>query len=487
MSVRVTIPDIVEILKRGFPLTPDITGVVITNKWKQCKSPTCNNEMHHLKRKFQINRNLKPFECVETTLNTTVCWEFYNNKNQLCAVACPSNRIIYTPNLENFKIITDYYLGHPRLEITLGADIELELSHYSPYLTVRAIRTKYNSLSRTIGADGTGGPLEIRVPPAKTPYQLRKNMQQILQELQSYRLAIRCVSSSEPLGGHIHICIENNFGEKLLPRCLRDPLAYLLDYFVGSHFIKQNEYKIRRLYGYGRLYEESEDAIRNTHAHSGIEYRTPSAFIIHDPLFFEITFEIVRKIIDYIFGNPNTELSLDIERGATLNEYVTMLKMRRERAEYFLKAFKKPVPTTDVRVLWDIISPRRRQNLTRRIELAEKFSIIGKVRPRDFIRFLRAVEEFEFLAAMPEHSIELEQNFYWNISDKFQFSANFMFQTDNNLIYAHQQPERGKPRIRLPYSLDNRKLQAIKKDLRNFLAQAFIRMCLEVMNKNVNT
>ncbi|RKY93893.1 MAG: hypothetical protein DRQ06_06055 [Candidatus Hydrothermota bacterium] len=267
--------------------------------------------------------------------------------------------------------------------------------------------------------------------------------------------------------------------DNLLPSSLVEPLAYLLDYFIGSHFAKHEPYKIRRLYGYGRLYDESDDAVRNTHAHSGIEYRTPSAFLIHDPLFFEITFEIVRRVINYVFEHPGTELkftSLGIEQGAQLEDYVTMLRMDRSRAAYFLKAFKKPVPTADVRVLWSVVGPRRKRNLIRRMTTAEKFDIIGRMRPTDFRRFLRAVENIEILKHFPEKSIRIEQERWWG-QNKFRLGISSQFQTNNELIEVEHQPYGGRPFIVLPYSLTNERLLRVREELVEFFRCAYKSVC----------
>jgi len=304
----------------------------------------------------------------------------------------------------------------------------------------------------------------------------------ILHRLRDYRLTMRCVSQNEPLGGHIHICIRNQFMDDLLPASLVEPLAYLLDYFVGSHFVRHEPYKIRRLYGYGRLYDESVDAVRDVpQAHPGIEYRAPSAFLIHDPLFFEITFEIVRRIVDYIFEHPGTGLkfsSYDIEQGAKLEDYVTMLRMDRNRAAYFLKAFKKPVPTVDVRVLWDVVGPRRKRNLVRRMTIAEKFDIIGRMRPADFRRFLRAVENIEILRRLPERSIRIEQERWWG-QNKFRLGLSSQFQTNNELIEVERQPYGGRPFIVLPYSLTNERLARVRDELSEFFRNAYTSMSMK--------
>ena len=269
--------------------------------------------------------------------------------------------------------------------------------------------------------------------------------------------------------------------DDLLPASLVEPLAYLLDYFVGSHFAKHEPYKIRRLYGYGRLYDESDDAVRDTHAHSGIEYRTPSAFLIHDPLFFEITFEIVRRVIDYIFEHSGIELkfsSIDIEQGADLEDYEAMLQMNRSRAAYFLRAFKKPVPTVDVRVLWDVVGPRRKRNLIHRMTIAEKFDIIGRMRPADFRRFLRAIENIEILRYFPEKSIRIEQEQWW-AQNKFRFGLNSQFQTNNELIEVEHLPYNSRPFIVLPYSLTNERLARVREELLEFFRNAYTNMCVK--------
>ncbi len=480
MCVRVVIPERVEILRRGFPLTPEAVGVVFTERWSACTLPSCLPMDYSRKRVFKINKKLEPFRAAENTCGAP-CWEFYNIEGKLCGVVCPANRIVYTPSIENFKYIVDNYIVKPRIVVSLGTDVELELSHYSSDLRVRARNTRYNTLTGVVGADGTGGPLEIRVPPALSPKVLRQNLEFILHRLRDYRLTMRCVSQNEPLGGHIHICIRNQFMDDLLPASLVEPLAYLLDYFVGSHFVRHEPYKIRRLYGYGRLYDESVDAVRDVpQAHPGIEYRAPSAFLIHDPLFFEITFEIVRRIVDYIFEHPGTELkftSLDIEQGAELEDYVTMLRMDRNRAAYFLKAFKKPVPTVDVRVLWDVVGPRRKRNLIRRMTIAEKFDIIGRMRPADFRRFLRAVEDIEILKHIPYKSIEIEQSSYWYNASSFRFVTNFEFETNNEMVRIEKRLDRSRPTIILPYYLSNEKLQRVKEELEEFFRNAYNKMC----------
>jgi len=478
MCVRVVIPERVEILKRGFPLAPKAVGVVVTERWSVCTLPSCLPMDYERKRVFKINKKLEPFREVENACKAP-CWEFYNIEGKLCGVVCPANRIVYTPSIENFKYIVDNYIVKPRIIVSLGTDVELELSHYSSDLRVRARNTRYNTLTDVVGADGTGGPLEIRVPPALSPKVLRQNLEFILYRLRDYRLTMRCISQSEPLGGHIHICIRNQFMDNLLPRTLIEPLAYLLDYFVGSHFVRHEPYKIRRLYGYGRLYDESADAVRDVpQAHPGIEYRAPSAFIIHDPLFFEITFEIVRRIIDYIFEHPGAELkfsSHNIEQGAKLEDYTTILRMDRNRAAYFLRAFKKPAPTADVRVLWNVVGPRRKRNLSHRMTIAEKFDIIGRMRPADFRRFLRAVENIEILKHFPEKSIRIEQERWWG-QNKFRLGLSSQFQTNNELIEVEHQPYGGRPFIVLPYSLTNEKLARVREELSTFFRNAYISM-----------
>ena len=481
MCVRVVIPERVEILRRGFPLTPEAVGVVFTERWSACTLPSCLPTDYSRKRVFKINKKLEPFRAAENTCGAP-CWEFYNIEGKLCGVVCPANRIVYTPSIENFKYIVDNYIVKPQIVVSLGTDIELELSHYSSDLRVRASRTRYNSIRQVIGCDGTGGPLEIRVPPALSPKVLKQNLEFILYRLRDYRLTMRCVSQNEPLGGHIHICIRNQFMDDLLPASLVEPLAYLLDYFVGSYFVRHEPYKIRRLYGYGRLYDESVDAVRDVpQAHPGIEYRAPSAFLIHDPLFFEITFEIVRRIVDYIFEHPGTELkftSLDIEQGAELEDYVTMLRMDRNRAAYFLKAFKKSVPTVDVRVLWDVVGPRRKRNLIRRMTIAEKFDVTSRLRPADFKRFLRAVENIEILKHFPEKSIRIEQERWWG-QNKFRLGLSSQFQTNNELIEVEHQPYGGRPFIVLPYSLTNERLARVREELSTFFRNAYISMCMK--------
>ena len=464
------IPERVEILKRGFPLTPEAVGVIFTDNWSACSLPSCLPDDYTKKRRFKINKKLEPFKKVEDNCRAP-CWEFYNSQGKLCGVVCPVNRIVYTPSLENFKYIVDNYIIKPRVIVSLGTDVELELSHYSPDLRVRARNTRYNTLTGIVGADGTGGPLEIRVPPALTPQVLRRNLEFILRQLRDYRLTMRCVSQSEPLGGHIHICIRNQFMDNLLPHSLVEPLAYLLDYFIGSHFIKHKPYRIRRIYGYGRLYDESADAVRDVpQAHSGIEYRAPSAFLVHDPLFFEITFEIVCKIVDYIFEHPGTVLkfsSLDIEKGAKLDDYVTMLRMDKERAAYFLQAFKKPVPTTDVRILWDVLGPRRKRNLSRRMTIAEKFDIVGRMRPDSFRRFLRAIENFEIVKHLPPRIIRLEQETWWG-ENNFRLGINADIKFQSRIVRFERQPYGGRPFIVLPYYLDNERLERVREDLLEF-------------------
>ena len=161
-----------------------------------------------------------------------------------------------------------------------------------------------------------------------------------------------------------------------------------------------------------------------------------------------------------------------------MKDYVTMLRMDGGRATYFLKAFKRPVPTADVRVLWDVVSPRRKRNLIRRMTTAEKFEIVGRMRPADFRRFLRVVEKIEILKRFPEKSIRIEQESWWG-QNKFRLGINSQFQTNNELIEVEHQPYGGRPFIVLPYSLTYERLMRVQEELVEFFRCAYKIMCVK--------
>jgi len=130
-------------------------------------------------------------------------------------------------------------------------------------------------------------------------------------------------------------------------------------------------------------------------------------------------------------------------------------------------------------VLWDVVGPRRKRNLIRRMTIAEKFDIIGRMRPADFRRFLRAVENIEILRHFPEKSIRIEQERWW-AQNKFKLGLNFQFQTNNELIEVEHQPYGGRPFIVLPYSLTNERLARVREELSEFFRNAYVNICIKI-------
>jgi len=427
-----------------------------------------------MRRHFKINLPLEPFANqseVKLFCKNTLCYAFYNENNEICGIYCPRRQKIYAPSIENIYVLIKY-IGDFGCKITVGSDIELALCHYSDDMPIRARRTKFNSLQSQIGCDGSGEQLELRITPGSSPKEVVNNIYKLLYSLRNYRYIIRAQSNMMPLGAHIHINIENEFGDPLIDSEIMYHLALLLDYFLGVHFARQPAYRIRQLWGYGNPYYLDGRAVRTTHAHNGFEYRTPSAFLVHEPKFSEIAFEIIFRIINYYLNNPGKVIKLPISDGATIKDYVEILKLAPEKAVYFKNKFMCEPPKDDIRITWGVISSARRiNNLRRRMQLARKFFIPGRMTVDVFDKFLKFAETIPVAFALKDNAIELVQqlpvwddsNFYFHIKKEW-----FNFEPRSNLCFVVESSSIKRPVIELPNKINKDILASVKNDFEQF-------------------
>jgi len=214
------------------------------------------------------------------------------------------------------------------------------------------------------------------------------------------------------------------------------------------------------------------EPVRTTHAHNGFEYRTPSAFLVHEPKFSEIAFEIIFRIINYYLNNPGKVIKLPISDGATIKDYVEILKLAPEKAVYFKNKFMCEPPKDDIRITWGVISSARRiNNLRRRMQLARKFFIPGRMTADVFDKFLKFAETIPVAFALKDNAIELVQqlpvwddsNFYFHIKKEW-----FNFEPRSNLCFVVESSSIKRPVIELPNKINKDILASVKNDFEQF-------------------
>ncbi len=279
---------------------------------------------------------------------------FYNENHEIVAFNPGDTNYLYVIN----DIIVPQILPYLKIQqpqIRLGADIELEINFLTKEIIIPARRTPYRSLTNIIGADGAGMALEIRPPPARSPEGITNNIRAVLNKIKLHKRLVRCVSNRQPLGGHIHISLGINGWSRI--NLYRDSLAKLLDFFVGWHFALHEPYKMVRWdrYGYGMPWEKNGDAVRISFIHDGIEYRTPSSFLIHSEQFCYLTFKIIYKTVEFWLRHAGETIEKPY-LAAKAEDYQKYLGLSRGEAEAFISAFRQPIENydKDVRELWNL-------------------------------------------------------------------------------------------------------------------------------------
>jgi len=215
--------------------------------------------------------------------------------------------MINLQNSPNFDFLKTLKLGNNFLQ---GADPEFSLYDEGKNQVVSAKGIiSGNSLSSKFGTDGCGTTAEIRPDPSTDPFEIIKDIRQImLNAVDSYPelFELKWIAGSYfkgfPLGGHIHFGVpfeKSKFDYNLI--------AKILTQYVGAASLlleKKEDFLSRKKIGYGAFGEVRQ-------APHGIEYRTVGSWLTSP--YFAASFLCLSRAVMYEIYNENYEFFNDKE------------------------------------------------------------------------------------------------------------------------------------------------------------------------------
>jgi len=248
-----------------------------------------------------------------------------------------------------------------RFDITVGCDPEFEVFDTNTNQVVSAASRINSSTSDEIGADGAGGPVELRPKAAVQPITVVKNLRNLIRKFagkyRHYNLSY--ASATYAIGGHIHVGIKGvHIGHEFAAA-----VSAVLDDFIGRRVVGlAGPARARSVYNRLGAFELKP---------WGFEYRTPTAETFAHPRFALLCMKIARMVAfrlansksisyDLVYGEDGSGIRVP---GA--NNYSHLGNLRAKEYEEFqslLASFRsKDVAskTSDLYANWKVTRPTR--------------------------------------------------------------------------------------------------------------------------------
>jgi hypothetical protein len=221
-----------------------------------------------------------------------------------------------------------------RIEVSIGADPELETTRNGKVINAKNIIRVENYTSTPIGLDGAASQLEFRPKPG-TPQKVVQNIRHLVKQFseQYPDVDLTAAGNRFPLGGHIHAGVGH-------PIEISSDLINILDDFIGRPTIN--------LSGNARTSYKHLSAVRSQP--HGFEYRTTPAAVFQNPRITHIVFLLMKNLCEKYFNQDTLEYN-DIP---TAKDYITVGGLSENQAKYFLNFCKDYKPDTSIRAAWKV-------------------------------------------------------------------------------------------------------------------------------------